>query len=72
MKDRHFPYKFEKFHKHKHKNDKWISFGIIQSIKTKDTMYLKFKRRNKQSSEYSALKNNLYVFNCILKKIREA
>ena len=36
-------------------------------------MYLKFKRCNKQSSEYNTLKNNLHVFNCILKKtIREA
>ena len=73
MKDKHLPYKFEKFHKHKHKNNKWISFGIIRSIKTRDALYLKFKRCNKQSSEYNTLKNNLHVFNCILKKtIREA
>ena len=68
MKDKHLPYKFEKFHKHKHKNNKWISFGIIRSIKTRDAMYLKFKRCNKQSSEYNTLKNNLHVFNCILKE----
>ena len=73
MKDKHLPYKFEKFNKHKHKNNEWISFGIIRSIKTRDAMYLKFKRCNKQSSEYNTLKNNLHVFNCILKKtIREA
>ena len=73
MKDKHLPYKFEKFNKHKHKNNKWISFGIIRSIKTRDMMYLKFKRCNQQSVEYNTLKNNLHVFNCILKKtIREA
>ena len=73
MKDKHLPYKFEKFNKHKHKNNKWISFGIIRPIKTRDAMYLKFKRCNKQSSEYNTLNNNLHVFNCILKKtIREA
>ena len=75
MKDRHFSYKFElkKFHKHKHKNNKWIFFGIIRSIKTRDAMYLKSKCCNKQSVEYNTLKNNLHVFNCILKKtIREA
>ena len=46
MKDKHLPYKFEKFNKHKHKNNKWISLGIIRSIKTRDMMYLKFKRCN--------------------------
>ena len=73
MKNKHLPFKFEKFHKHKHKKNKWISFGILRSIKTRDVMYLKFKRCNKQSVEYNTLKNNLHVFNCILKKtIREA
>ena len=73
MKSKHLPFKFEKIHKHKHKNSKWISFGIIRSIKTRDAMYLKFKRCNQQSVEYNTLKNNLHVFNCILKKtIRDA
>ena len=73
MKNKHLPFKFEKFHKHKHKNSKWISFGIIRSIKTRDAMYLKFKRCYQQSLEYNTLKNSLHVFNCILKKtIREA
>ena len=73
MKDKHLPYKFEKFNKHKHKNNKWISFGIIRFIKTRDMMYLKFKRCNQQGVEYNTLKYNLHVSNCILKKtIREA
>ena len=73
MKNKHLPFKFEKFHKHKHKNSKWISFGIIRSIKTRDAMYLKFKRWNQQCVEYNTLKNILHVFNCILKKtIRDA
>ena len=70
MKDKHLPYKFEKFHKHKHKINKWISFEIIRFIKTRDAMYLKSKCC---SFEYNTLKNNLHVFNCILEKtIREA
>ena len=67
IKNKHLPFKFEKFHKHKHKNSKWISFGIIRSIKTRDAMYFKFKRCYQQSVEYNSLKNNLHVFNCILK-----
>ena len=35
MKKKHLPFKFEKYHKHKHKNNIWISFGIIRSIKTR-------------------------------------
>ena len=36
-------------------------------------MYLKFKRCKQHNFEYHTLKNNLHVFNCILKKtIREA
>ena len=72
MKNIHLPFKFEKFHKHKHKKNKWISLGILRSVKTRDVIYLKFKRCNKQSVEYNTLKNNLHVFNCILKNIREA
>ena len=73
MKEKHLPFKFEKFNKHKQKNNKWISFGIIRSIKTRDAMYLKFKRCKQHNIEYHTLKNNLHVFNCILKKaIREA
>ena len=45
-KDKPLPYIFEKFHNDKHKNNKWISFGIIRSIKTRDALYLKFKRCN--------------------------
>ena len=72
MKNKHQPFKFEKIHKHKHKKNKWISFGILRSIKTRDVLYLKFKRCNKQSIAYNTVKNYLHVFNCILKKtIRE-
>ena len=35
--------------------------------------YLKFKHCNQQSVEYNTLKNDLHIFNCILKKaIQEA
>ena len=40
VKDKHLPFKPEKFKKHKHKKNEWISFGIIRSIKTRDALYL--------------------------------
>ena len=43
LKKKHLSYKFEKFHKHKQNNNKWISFGLIRSTKTRDEMYLKLK-----------------------------
>ena len=65
--------KFEKFNKHKHKNNKWISVGIVRSIKTRDAMYLKFKRCKQHNFDNHTFKNNLHIFNCILKKtIRKA
>ena len=62
-----------KFNKHKHKNNKWITFGIIKSIKYRDHLHIKVKKTNQNSPDYAILKNNLKVYNSILKKnIREA
>ena len=37
-----FPNKYVKFHKHRHKKNKWITFGILRSIKFRDKMYVEF------------------------------
>lgn len=72
-KDKHIPTKMVKFNKHKHKNNKWITFGIIKSIKYRDHLHIKVKKTNQNSPDYAILKNNLKVYNSILKKnIREA
>ena len=36
-----FPVKKVKYHKHKHKNSKWITQGITHSIKYRDNLYMK-------------------------------
>ena len=72
-KNKHIPTKMVKFNKHKHKNNKWITFGIIKSIKYRDHLHLKMKKTNQNSPEYATMKNNLNVYNSILKRnIREA
>jgi hypothetical protein len=72
-RDIHFPTKFEKFNKHKHKGNKWITHGIIKSIEYRDALHLKLKRCVSSNSNYDTLKHNISVYNCILKKtIREA
>ena len=68
MKSKHLPYKLEKFHKHKHKKYKWITYGILHSIRFREELYVKVKRSRNDSAEYRSLKNNLHVFNCILKR----
>ena len=68
-----FPNKYVKFHKHRHKKNKWITSGILRSIKFRDKMYVKFKQCPRHTAEYPILQNNLRVFNSILKGIiREA
>ena len=73
IKSKHLPHRFVKYNKHRHKNSKWISYGILNSIKSRDKIYLKLKCTNPNSTEYDVLKRNLNTFNCILKRaIREA
>ena len=72
-KEKHFPNKMVKFNKHRHKNNKWITYAIIKSIAYRDKLHLKKKKTNPLTDEYAILDNNLKVYNSILKKtIREA
>ena len=73
VKNKHFPKTFAKLRKHKHKINKWITYGIIRSIKNRDAMHLTLKRASPHAAEYPTLKHNISVFNKKLKKaIREA
>ena len=70
---KHFPNKLVKFNKKRHKAKKWISYGIIKSINKRDKMYRNFKSMSPNDPEYHNLKQNLSVYNAILKKsIRES
>ena len=72
-KAKHVPSRFVKYNKHRHKGNKWITYGIINSIKARDKMHLKLTCTSATSNAYPILKHNLGVFNSILKKaIREA
>ena len=72
-KDTFFPVKYVKFHRHRHKKNRWITFGILRSIKSRDKMYVKFKQCPRNTEEHHTLKNNIHVFNSNLRRtIREA
>ncbi len=62
------PSKTIKFNKRKHKKSKWITFGIIKSISYRDDLYKKSKMTDLESAQYAGLKNNLEVYNNILRK----
>ena len=44
LKEMYMPDRFVKSLKHRHKKTKWITFGIIRSIKFRDDLYIKCKR----------------------------
>ena len=69
LKEKHLPYKFVTFNK----RSKWITQGVIKSIRYRDRLHREFKCSNRASPQYYQLKDRLAIFNKILKKtIREA
>ena len=73
LKCKHLPWKLVKFIKYRHKNNRWITHGVIKSIKYRDKLYRNLENASKDSISYVELKNRLNVYNEILKKtIREA
>ena len=68
IKNKHIPTKMVKFNKHKHKKQKWITTGLIKSIKFRDKLHLQLKRTKSNSPEYPGLKQNLKTYNDLIKK----
>ena len=42
-REKYIPVRYVKFHKYKHKKNKWITKGILKSIKFRDGLYKKLK-----------------------------
>ena len=73
LKEKHLSYQLVKFNKYKHKGKKWITNGIIRSLKFRDKLYKEMKSLGTNSSPYFTTKQNLSVYSQFLKKsIREA
>ena len=66
--NRHMPTKIVKFNKYQHKKSKWISNGLLNSIKFRDKLYKRLMLAPKNSETYQTLKTNLSTFNKILRK----
>ena len=55
------------------KKSKWITTGIIKSIKFRDNLYKRLKQTSPVTLEFWNIKHNLKVYNKILKRsIRQA
>ena len=57
-----------KLTKHKHKLSKWITNGIIKSIKFKDKLHWKLKNTHPESFQYELLQNHIRNYSKILKR----
>ena len=69
LKSKYFPLVVKKCSKHKHKKWKWITLGILRSIKYRDNLYKQLLIISHESQDYLSLKNKLHDYNTILKKI---
>jgi len=73
LKNKHFPVKVIKFNKYRHRKNKWITKGILISIKFRDKLYARLKKTPASSPLKETLKTNLSTYNKILKaSIRSA
>ena len=69
----HMSTKIVKYNKYKHKQQKWITQGILNSIKFRDKLFRKLKSTPSNSHQYDILRINLDTYQKILKKsIRQA
>ena len=66
-KKTHMTSKLVKYNKYKHKKSKWITRGLLRSIRFRDNIYKKIKLTNPASREYETLRINLKTYNKILR-----
>jgi len=66
--NKHLPIKLTRFRKYRHKKEKWITGGILNSKKFRDKLYAKVKATALNNPLYNTLKVNLTTYNRILRQ----
>ena len=66
--EKHMPIRLVKFRKHKHKKPKWITKGILISIRYRDRLYSQLQMTDRNDVNYLVKKQNLSTYNRILKQ----
>ena len=69
LKNKHFPITKVKFDKYKHKNNEWITIGILKSIKSRDQLYKKMLLTPKNTPNFQTISNSFKTYNVILKNL---
>jgi len=71
--DKHFPLRFVRYNKYKHRRSKWISNAILKSISFRDKLYVNLKSLSPHCTQYQHTLINFKTYNRILKQtIRSA
>lgn len=65
--DKHFPCKYVRFNRYKHKKTKWITHAILKSISFRDKLYVKLKSMSINNDQYDSSLTNFKSYNRILK-----
>jgi len=67
--NKHLPSKLVKYNKHRHKKEKWVTKGIIHSIRFRDKLYKRLRNTPVTDQLHETLKINLRTYNRILKQL---
>ena len=65
-RDKHMPKRNVRFNKYKHKLNKWVTTGILQSIRYRGSLYNKLKSTPYNCEQHMTLKLNLKTNNILL------
>ena len=68
-KNKHLPTKKVRFKRYKHKNNAWITFGLITSIKQKDHLYKQFHSFDKNHPNFENIKKEFKLYEKSLKHL---
>ena len=63
-----FPVVEKKFNKYEHKISPWVTAGILKSLKFRDKLYVKWKKNNPSSEQYTLLENSYKSYCRLLQK----
>ena len=67
--NKNIPEQNVKFNKYKHFKDKWMTRGILNSIKYRDVLFVELKSMNNTHPLFEHQKQNLKTYNKLLKKL---
>ena len=65
-KDKNLPTKRVRFDKYKHKVCDWITYGLMESIRKKDKLYVKLLKTNPRDPNYDSIEKKLNEYQTLI------